>query len=300
MNSWYKKDLPFRKKVVRENFVSFSRHIIKWLHEVAFRYKERGEFPPILMTLLPSYYTDPQDRELCAFATIPLMSWRIDVVAQAHELRELLGDHPWQWFRDRGFVPLNFTKRRVCGVPTRVYSEFFGILWEEYMYANRLWPKETPGSVLGIYRTLNVLAREYECSYSDAIVRMYEDTDIKTAVYRARLFEMVCGRSDGISLGLWDIDAEDILPPIDENVSKVIRLFFPDYKKQGSQDDAALSFGFDLPSDLFYAGWGYSSMERANPRACGKMINWYHTAYFHGTHYSPCEWRSKFAEIKFD
>ncbi|MBR1526254.1 MAG: hypothetical protein IJ640_06295, partial [Prevotella sp.] len=57
-----------RKKNTGDYFVNFSRHLRPWLHELAQKYKERGEFPLLPMVILPSYYEDARDKEVAVFA----------------------------------------------------------------------------------------------------------------------------------------------------------------------------------------------------------------------------------------
>ena len=100
-----------RKKNVGDYFLNTSRWHREWLKELAERYKERGEFPIMSLTLLPSYYDSQQDKEVAIFAAL-LFNDGENTLERVSAFRQMFGKSPWEWFEQRKFVSLSFGRNR--------------------------------------------------------------------------------------------------------------------------------------------------------------------------------------------
>lgn len=296
-----------RKKNVGEYFVNFTRHHRPWLHELAQKYKERGEFPVMPMVLLPSYYDGVQDKEVAAFAALLISDGEtighttLDKVAA---FRKMMGDSPWKWFETRSFVSLSLGKyqhKRIGGVEGWKIARLFDKLWNECHILTYEIPskdvKESFVRPIGIQVAL--IAKAQQCSYFDVLTYMLEDCCVGNYFYKLRLFLQILVCSGGFSLGLWNNDPCGLKCPLTSDLRLFLQTWFPNYRTFGSVDDAIQLFGFERETDFFYACLGYKELQKRNPSECGLYATRYQSWYECGFKAKPNRWRDIMPNIPF-
>ena len=273
-----------RKKNVRDYFLQYSQAVRPWLKELAEKYKAKGEFPLMPIQILPSYYDSLQDKEIAAFVSL-LIPETENVLKNIGEFRQMLGESPWEWFKNRGFVRLGIGKvqdKRTGGV----------FNWKIATLLNRIWEhiEKSPHAILLIgvkpkfkYLAIEALieraSRECHCSYYDVLTYLVEDCCVGSYDYKLRLLLMIAATSDGFGLGLWSVDPSELKSPLTTDLRTFLATFFPDYKRYGNSDDAIHLFGFERDCDFFYAYLAYKELQKRNPKVCSEFattyLRWY-------------------------
>lgn len=285
-----------RKKNTGDYFVNFSRHLRPWLHELAQKYKERGEFPLLPMVILPSYYEDARDKEVAVFAGLLISDGETighSTFDKVSAFKRLLGDSPWDWFAERKFVGLSLGKnlhKRTGGVEN----------WKIAKLMDRLW-QECCGET-ATHRTLEDvvagIARAQHCSYFDVLTYLLEDCSVGNYEYKLRLLLQILVCSDGFSLGLWSVDPSVLKCPLTHDLRLFVETWFPDYRRYGSVDDAISLFGVG-ETDFFYAWLGYKELQKRNPKGCSIYATRYRSWYECGFNAKPYRWRKIMPNIPF-
>ena len=291
-----------RQKNVRDYFLQYSQAVRPWLKELAEKYKAKGEFPLMPMAVLPSYYTDAMDKEIAAFVSL-LIPETENVLKNIGEFRQMLGENPWVWFSNRGFVRLGIGKvqdKRTGGV----------FNWKIAALLNRLWEhiENSPHSILlsGVKPKFKYLAiealierasRECHCSYYDVLTYLIEDCGVGNYEYKLRLLLMVLCTPDGFGLGLWEKPEAQLLCPLNHEVRVFLQTWFPDYRRFGTIDDAIRLFGFEMDCDFFYAWLAYKELQKKSPKGCSEFATTYIRWYSIGARKKPFQFREILPEI---
>lgn len=274
-----------RKKNICDYFLNTSRWHREWLKALAERYKERGEFPVMALTLLPSYYNSIQDKEIAAYVAL-LIPETENVLKNIGEFRLMLGESPFEWFKNRGFVRLGIGKvkdKRTGGVFNWKIAKLMDRLWEEH-FINKC--------------TIKRIADIQRCSYFDVLTYLVEDCGVGDYFYKLRLLLQILACPDGFSLGLWSVDPSELKCPITSGLRTFLGTWFPDYRSFGSIDDAIRLFGFERDCDFFYAYLGYKELQKKNPKRCSECATKYLSWYEGGYRKKPYQWRSILPEIE--
>ena len=123
------------RKVQQEKFFrAFAEYHLPWLHELTARYKERGKFP-LYPTFIESYYEDGDDKAVSLLSTL-LMNWKGNVTEQIKTMREVLGEHPYEWLNNRTFVLLSTGNKQKIrlnekyGLAYWKVAKFFSMLYD--------------------------------------------------------------------------------------------------------------------------------------------------------------------------
>lgn len=263
-----------RQKNVRDYFLQYSQAVRPWLKELAEKYKAKGEFPLIPIQILPSYYTDVRDKEIAAFVAL-LIPETENVLKNIGEFRQMLGESPWEWFRNRGFVRLGIGRvqdKRTGGVFNWKIAKLMDRLWEEHF-------AKTTKAASSIGQTIRLIADIERCSYFDVLTYLVEDCGVGDYFYKLRLLLMTAATSDGFGLSLWGVDPSELKCPLTTDLRTFVSTWFPDYRRFGSIDDAIHEFGFEMDCDFFYAWLGYKELQKRNPKACSEFattyLRWY-------------------------
>lgn len=241
-----------RAKNISNYFLNFSVYFRPWLHELTTKYKERGIYPPMASWLLPSYYTEKDDIEVATYAAM-LIRDDENVIDRVNEFRNLLGEHPYGWFKERQFISLSIGKSQLLvtgGVRNYKIAEYFSKIYDEWKgrrYVTSLIFAETFGA----------------------------DHYFK----KLQLLMLVLGTCDGIGKGIWSVSSKDLRCPITKEVLYLLRTFFPDYKKVGDYHDAIKLFGFKVDTDFFYAALAYKDLQGTMPKECSRLANLYNKRY---------------------
>lgn len=291
-----------RKKNIEEYFVNFTRHHRPWLKELAQRYKERGEFPLMAMTLLPSYYESTQDKEIAVFGAL-LFNDGENTLDRVSAFRMMFGTSPWEWFEQRKFVSLSLGRNRnkqTGGIQNWKIANLFGRLWDECHVVTY----EIPGDhfrqtiVRTIGEQVDLIAKAQCCSYFDVLTCLLEDCCVGDYCYKLRLLLQILVCSDGFSLGLWSTDLSELKCPLTHEIRLFIETWFPDYRRYGGIDDAIRLFGIG-ETDFFYAWLGYKELQKRNPRGCSIYATRYQSWYECGFKAKPYRWRKIMPNIPF-
>lgn len=295
-----------RKKNIGEYFVNFSRHHRPWLKELAQKYKERGEFPLMVMTLLPSYYDNTQDKEIAVFVALLIPDGetiRHGTLDRVAKFRKMMGESPWEWFEQRKFVGLSIGKnlhKRTGGVENWKIAKLMDRLWQECHIVTYEIPsekvKQTFVRPLGFQ--VDLIAKAQHCSYFDVLTYLLEDCSVGYYEYKLRLLLQILACSDGFSLGLWSVDPSELKCPLTHEIRLFIETWFPDYRRYGSIDDAIRLFGVG-ETDFFYAWLGYKELQKRNPRGCSIYATRYRSWYECGFNAKPYSWRKIMPNIPF-
>lgn len=291
-----------RKKNVGDYFLNTSRWHREWLKELAERYKERGEFPVMVLTLLPSYYDSIQDKEVAAFAAL-LFNDGENTLERVSAFRQMFGKSPWEWFEQRKFVGLSLGKnlhKRTGGVENWKIAKLMDRLWQECHIVTYEIPsekvKQTFVRPLGVQ--VNLIAKAQHCSYFDVLTYLLEDCSVGNYEYKLRLLLQILVCSDGFSLGLWSVDPSVLKCPLTHDLRLFVETWFPDYRRYGSVDDAIRLFGLG-ETDFFYAWLGYKELQKRNPKGCSIYATRYRSWYECGFNAKPYRWRKIMPNIPF-
>lgn len=284
-----------RKKNVGDYFLNTSRWHRDWLKELAMRYKARGDFPIMPITLLPSYYESQQDKEVAVFAAL-LFNDGDNTLERVSAFRNMFGKSPWEWFEHRKFVSLSLGMNRnkqTGGIHNWKIANLFGRLWNECHIVTYEIPSEKIKQtfVRPIGEQVEMIAKAQHCSYFYVLTYMLEDGCVGHYFYKLRLLLQALACSDGFSFGLWTVDPLELKCPITHDLRVFLQTWFPDYRTFGSIDDAIRLFGFERDCDFFYAYLGYKELQKRNPKECSecatKYMNWYENGY----RKKPYQWR---------
>ena len=273
-----------RKKNVRDYFLLYSQAVRPWLKELAEKYKAKGEFPLMPIQILPSYYNGIQEKEIAAFVAL-LIPETENVLKNIGEFRQMLGENPWAWFSNRGFVRLGIGKvqdKRTGGVFNWKIATLLNRIWEHIEkspHAILLSGVKPKFKYLAIEALIERASRECHCSYFDVLTYLVEDCCVGNYDYKLRLLLMIAATSDGFGLGLWSVDPSELKSPLITDLRTFLATFFPDYKRYGNSDDAIHLFGFDRDCDFFYAFLAYKELQKKKPKECSEFattyLRWY-------------------------
>ena len=279
-----------RKKNIADYFINFSKYHRIWLHELADKYKELGDFPMIPMVVLPSFYDNVRDKEIAAYAALLIKDGAEFVRIQ--EFREMLGNEPWAWFENREFVRLSVggeQNKRTGGVENWKIAKLMDVLWNEQ--------NDPIIQFGGIEETLRGLSFIQHCSYFDILTYLLMNCSVGQFFYKLRLLLMVLGTDDGFGLNLWKVQKEQLQCPLADGLRSFIKTWFPDFDRIGNMDDAISLFGFEKDCDFFYAWLGYKELQKSNPKGCSAYATAYLRWYEGGIRKKPYEWREVIPEL---
>lgn len=252
-----------RKVVISDFFTEFTKYFRPWLHELTKQYKEKGCFPVMACWLLPSYYQDDFDKEIAAFASM-LIKDDEKVLERVEAFRHLMGDSPYKWFFTRSFVSLSMGHeqfRRTGGVLNKRIAEYFAAIYDNW--SNRV-------------SAVNLI-----------MLKTFGDKDY---IDKANMLRLVLGTSDGIGLGLWNINPQRRKCPLTGDVKALLNTFFPDYNRLHDVYAAISLFGFKSDFDFFYAALAYKELQKRNPKDCSRLATIYQRRYRVGNVFTSKRW----------
>lgn len=252
-----------RRKNIGTYWFCFSKFFRPWLKELTEKYKERGEFPVYAAWLLPSYYQDPNDVEVAAVVAM-LIKDNDKVLENVEEFRQLIGDRPYDWFVNRGFVSLSIGReqlQKTGGVKNAKIAQYLNSFYCQ-------WNKR-----------------------QDAVEDIFSETFSEaTRGSKRALLNIVLASSDGMGRGIWSVDKRRMKCPQTDSASQLMRTYWPDYCRYGSWDDAVSLFGFESDSDFFYAALAYEELQRERPNECKRLAYVYQKRYKNQTFLKAKYW----------
>lgn len=283
-----------RRKNVRDHFLTYSQALRPWLAQISQKYKEEQNFPLYPMVILPSYYTDIRDKEIAAFVSL-LIPETDNIVKNVGEIRDLLGQNPFEWFRNRGFVSLGTgskQNKRTGGVENWKIAKLLDRLWEQCEITTNESPMgETYCFMRPIGFQVEAIADAQRCSYFDVLTYLLEDCCVGNYFYKLRLLLLVLGTSDGFGLGLWAVSPDELKSPLTHDLRTFLQTWFPDYRRFGTIDEAIHEFGLERDCDFFYCWLAYKELQKKSPKVCGNYATLYQRWYEIGARKKPYEFR---------
>ena len=282
----YREDVEVAKKTRQDYFSEFSTYHREWLRELVAKYKDRGMFP-IFPTQIIEYYSDDADKEVAIISTF-CMDWNKNELEQIAVLRDMMGEHPYEWYKSRSFVTLGIGKnqgRRLEGNPAVSYwkiAKLFSILYD-----------------MCHGRNVSVLKRGGLANFCK---KVKEVCNFPNMEYKRGVVELVLRTSDGIGRNLWATDPQKVKSPVTSKIRAFIRLWFPDVDSKWTFDESVSLFCLEYDYDMFYAYLAYQELCRVNPVECRKYLTRYQSRWKTGAYYRRCEWsgsRNIMPEINF-
>lgn len=247
-----------RKAVMQRTFADFSVHHRQWLWELVEKYKEHGVFP-VFPTQIGDYYQDVQDKEIAILSTFA-MKWDNGMEFQQMEfMRELIGEHPYQWFADREFASISVG--RLQGDTIDGYKK--GFYWKVAKMFDILHGKCKVRRIMK--RPREVLTHK---KYVDFCTEIGEVCELKDMEYKRDVVEMVLRTSGGIGRKLWPTVANVPKCPNSPALRKYMRTWFPYYSSRLWTWDEATRLFFDNGYDFFYSYYAYEALSEIDPVAC--------------------------------
>ena len=252
------------KSVRQQFFLDFSEWHCEWLRELVAKYKERGVYP-VYPTQIADYYPDKNDKEIAILSAL-CMSWdNGKEIEQMASMRKLMGEHPYQWFRDREFVTISIGREQDNAIEGYVQGKFWKIA-KLYDMLYDVCDGKLPSEVFKKVHSFKDFCENYASS-----------CNVKDMEYKRNITEHVLRVSDGIGRSLWPTIPSRQKSPNTGLLRKYMRMWFPDYHKNlWTWDEAVALFRLDKPYDFFYACLAYDELSRVNPEGCRKYANRYH------------------------
>ena len=273
----------YAKEVFARSFMDFAKHHVNWLCELKDKWLNRGDFG-IRPELLADFYTEKRDKEIALIVSlfIPEGEKCLERVQQA---RKLLGDSPWEWFKNREFSG-NDAARRFSRRLFRHLNEW----WLEcFSY----------GSYDSIEDFAKKTCTENLFSYLDFLERVVNVGKWSPSRLRIAVVLLVLSHADGFGQGVWDIGRKDVTIPVQDDFCVFLKMWMPDFSRYGSPNDCVALFGMDSV-DFYYAFLAYEDLKRVRPKACSRYSTLYLCAYKTRPIYASTHWVNIFPEIDFD
>ena len=274
----------YRLKAKIEFFQDFiSRHHRPYLQEIADRYKARGIYPMWPEYILPSFYQEPADMEIAVLAAM-----FVDDVTQ---MRDVLGEHPAEWFRSRDFVLLSVgdtQNLRTGGAWNWRISAFF----------NELHDLTLQGRV-SIERSLAGEAARMGVTLESAIMETASLVGVNPDPNRVRAALAVLSPVEGIGMSLWHSCPFEVRNPLTSDVKRFLGYWWPGKPRSLPADDAIPLFGLRCELDFLYAALGWEEMVSNDRKACAKYVKQYGAWFDKCIYEHPFLWRRLMPEIPF-
>ena len=273
----------YRKQQFAKAFADFAKHHIPWMHELKDKWLEQFDIG-IRPELLADYYEEKQDKEIALLASL-LITTGDKCYQRVQQYRDILGDHPWEWFKSREFA----NRQDVwVGERYRIFK-FFHEWWVEcFKY--------------GTYDSIEDCVMDHTddgaLSCYEVLMRLVESYGWKIPKIRIAHLLLVLSHSDGLGEGLWGISREDVDIPVTMALNAFLRTWMPDAPRYGKPDECAGLFGMDSV-DFYYCYLAYEELKRFRPDECGKYASFYYKTYMRHSHNDPSVWRNKQPKIIF-
>ncbi len=263
-----------RRKTMTDFLGAFWVHHRVWMQELADAFKARGRFGIHLFALCDGY-NDPLDKEVAAFSSLMLTKNPETRLLQQHELRELIGEHPYNDFlANRKFVELSMGNNQTV----RLYKSFS----QWYELADVL---SCLYDIIDAYGSTGeaikaLMKRKRLLDPFMALSNLLMRINITTRQYKLNLLLMYMCQKDGIGCGVWDIDPARLMCPENKDIIEFLELWFPDYSRCGLTFDKALNlFGLRNQTDFFYAYMGFNVLKMVNNEETLRYVKHYQNKY---------------------
>ena len=284
MKETKEKNTVYRRELVTKWFLEYSDLHVKWLHELKDKWLERGVFT-IDPSIIADYYVDKRDKEVALFASL-LIATGGRCYDRVQTYRKMMGNHPWEWFKNRGFVAVEDVWH---GEAKRIFA-YFNELWENcFKY----------GSYPSIEACVKELMRICGISYVEAIEKTIANDYVHVKKTRLAHLTLVLSNAETFGRCVWDITRADVKYPITDGLKAFLRTWMPDYHKCGKDyEDYPVLFGMDSV-DFYFSYLAYEDLSIFRPTECSRYSSWYNIVYSNKSHYKPYVWMRKMPKIIF-
>lgn len=278
-----KRNAFYRKQVFAKAFAQFARYHLVWMHELKDKWLEQADLG-IRPELLADYYTDKRDKEIALLASL-LITTGEKCYQRVQQYRDILGGHPWEWFKNR-----EFANRQDVWVGERArLFKFFHEWWvecfkyESYDSIEQCVTGHTDDGALSCY---------------EVMMRLVESYGWKIPKIRIAHLLLVLSHSDGLGEGLWGISRDDVDIPVTMALNAFLRIWMPDSFRYGKPDECMGLFGMDSV-DFYYCYLAYEELKFYRPKECGRYASYYQGGYARHTLNNSYDWRIRFPKIIF-
>ena len=251
----------YRELQQRRYLSHFAQWHYPWLVEIGRRWKQRGEWAFDRFALM-DYYTEGEDVEVAAYVSLMTQD-NARLHDQVTELHHIIGDCPWDWVENRVFITLStpdVASERIIGT-NRTKGDLFNLLdWVWGLYFDR---------------------DEKRPALSDIL-------KVQDEQYMMAMLNMRLTKHDGIGRGVRPYDGEEMPCPVNHDMLRLIRKFYPRHGRYGLQvtqvnaNDVLQFMGFDDPTDFVYAYQGYQRMAELMPKAMERNERLFMSRYMQG------------------
>lgn len=281
----WKATADVRELQQRRYLSQFAQWHYPWLVEIGRKWKERGDYAIDRFSLMDKY-KDKDDIAVAGFVSL-LTNDNARLADQITELWNLIGREPAGMVRKRDFIVLS--RPEVSGERILGTNHFKGDLFNVLDY---YWVRTN--------------------KYVKPLSALADVVKIQDFDYMCNMLEYRLTRTDGIGKGVWPDYGFELSCPVNKDMLRVIRAFYPKKGRYGlnvdagNVDDVLQFMGFDDPTDFIYTYQGYCRMRELMPEAMARNELMFRKRYVdgwcmdeHGNHFKTLQ-RGLLPEIRFE
>lgn len=281
-----KKGIRKSNKIQYFHWIADKYHL-PWVHKMVEAFKEQAEYPLIPCRELAMRYTDNRDKEIAAFMGFAIRCNGDYAVIK--EAMEELGERPWEWFVNRGFVRLSvgdMQDGKTCGQTNWKIAQMFHSLHKVYAQSECATLGEAV--LLICKQTLTPLDQYLEKLFEDCKFN-HKDDELHTLI-------LVLSPADGIGLSIWAVSPPDLRCPLTHDVKAFLGYWWPNWWVDVTIIEYPGCFGLS-DGDLYIACIAYARLRERHPASCAGYEHRYLTLFNNGAKGDERFWRKWQQEI---
>ena len=270
-----KKSIRKHNKTLYFHWIADKYHL-PWIHSMVKAFKDQGRYPLIPCRELAMRYTDNRDREIAAFMGFAIRCG--DDYAVIKEAMDELGERPWEWFVNRGFVRLSvgdMQDGKTCGQTNWKIAQMFHNLHKVYVHSECATLGEAV--LLTCKQTLTPLDQYLEKLFEDCKFN-HKNDELHTLI-------LILSPADGIGLSIWSVSPPDTRCPLTKDVKAFLGYWWPKWRPTFTLSEAIEQFWLS-ESDFFIASLAYSRFREKFLGGCTRYELLYGRWFRRGV--SPC------------